>query len=257
MDETDRPPLGPYAYEEIAKRCHELEKSFWDALSKMRVERPFAIIGPTKSSPTPPKLPEHLRQTIQQYAGAIFRIEAAEYPAAPEIEFWLAKLAERVVERIMETVEVMDQTTHDIFHGKQYNGLSWHGLTLEDMRDAAREGLEYDKTSVMSRLLPASVVDASSQGESAPTPESIDASMPTASEPKILIERRKKLLDEYKAATGEPSSKRIYESSNAKIHKPEFYEWLRGTLPESSRVTKRFEAFLTAKRRPIPRNSTS
>jgi hypothetical protein len=122
MDKTDRPPLGQYAYEEIAKKCHEVEKGFWDTLSKMRVERPYAIIGPTTVSLKPPKLPEHLRQTIRQYAATIVSIEASEYPATSEMEFWLSKLVERVVERVMETLDVMDKTTYDLFRGKQYNG---------------------------------------------------------------------------------------------------------------------------------------
>jgi len=188
----------------------------------------------------------------------MFRTEASEYPADPQIEFWLSKLAERVVEHVMETVAVMNQTTYDIFHGKQYNGLSWHGLTLEDMRDAAREGLEFDKTSVLNRLLPESVQDTNSEGsEAAPISESVGESIPTASEAGSLIERRKKFLDEYKAATGHPSSKQIYEASNSGIHKPEFYQWKNGNLPAESRVTKRFEVFLKAKKRPVPRNTTT
>ena len=94
MDETDRPPLGPYAYEEIAKKCHEIEKSFWAELSKMRVERPLSLMGSPPPSPQPPKMPEHLRSTIRQYAGALLRTEAVEYPESPELEFgfhgWLS-----------------------------------------------------------------------------------------------------------------------------------------------------------------------
>jgi hypothetical protein len=67
-------------------------------------------------------------------------------------------------------------------------------------------------------------------------------------------ERRAALLAEYKKATGDPSSKRIYESQNAPINKPEFYPWLRGELPETSKTTIKFEKFLREKKRPIPKN---
>jgi hypothetical protein len=68
------------------------------------------------------------------------------------------------------------------------------------------------------------------------------------------VERRAKLLADYKAATGNPSSKRIYEAENCPIHKPQFHRWLRAELPANSKTTKDFERFLREKRRPIPKN---
>src|ERR1017187_6989263 len=67
------------------------------------------------------------------------------------------------------------------------------------------------------------------------------------------VARRKLLLDEYKSATGNPSNKRIYEARNACIHKPQFYEWLRGELPANSQTTTNFERLLSEKKLPIPR----
>jgi hypothetical protein len=68
------------------------------------------------------------------------------------------------------------------------------------------------------------------------------------------IERRARLLDEYKAATKHPSSKRIYEAKNSGIHKPEFYQWVNGILSADSATAKNFERFLREKKSPIPRN---
>jgi hypothetical protein len=70
-------------------------------------------------------------------------------------------------------------------------------------------------------------------------------------------ERRENLLDEYKKATGNPSNKKIYEAHNSGIHKPEFYRWKNGVLPAHSRTTHKFEAFLKARRKPIPRKPTT
>jgi hypothetical protein len=67
------------------------------------------------------------------------------------------------------------------------------------------------------------------------------------------ISRRANLLAEYKAATGNPSHKRIYESNKAGIHKPQFYEWLNGTLPSDSQTTKNLERFLSDRKPPVSR----
>jgi hypothetical protein len=66
------------------------------------------------------------------------------------------------------------------------------------------------------------------------------------------IERRAKLLAEYKSATGNPSDRKIY-LGNSGIHKPQLSEWKSGTLPVESATTQNFERFLAAKKRPIPR----
>ena len=69
------------------------------------------------------------------------------------------------------------------------------------------------------------------------------------------IDRRTQLLTEYKAATGNPSNRSIYEARNSGIHKPEFYAWLRGELAFESATTRSFERFLRDKKPPIPKNS--
>jgi hypothetical protein len=67
------------------------------------------------------------------------------------------------------------------------------------------------------------------------------------------IERRRKLLSEYKTATKNSPNKRIYEAKNSGVHKPEFYQWVNGTLPADSATTITFERFLREKKPPIPR----
>ena len=67
--------------------------------------------------------------------------------------------------------------------------------------------------------------------------------------------RRRKMLEEYKAATDNPSNKSIYEAKNSMIHKPEFYKWRKGELPENSSTTVNFERFLHSRQRPISQKS--
>lgn len=71
------------------------------------------------------------------------------------------------------------------------------------------------------------------------------------------IERRKGLLAEYKAATAEPSNRQIYEADNSQIHKPQFYRWLKGTLPSSSGTAVNFERFLRENNPPTARKKRS
>jgi len=67
------------------------------------------------------------------------------------------------------------------------------------------------------------------------------------------VDRRAALLAEYKTATKNPPNKRIYEARNPGIHKPEFYEWVNGTLPTESATAISFERFLREKKPPVPR----
>lgn len=71
-----------------------------------------------------------------------------------------------------------------------------------------------------------------------------------------VIERRKAMLSEYKAATGHPSSRRIYTAKNSGIHKPEFYDWVKGILPDDSSTCENFERFLKERKPPISRPKT-
>jgi hypothetical protein len=68
------------------------------------------------------------------------------------------------------------------------------------------------------------------------------------------VPRRMTLLSEYRSATGNPSNRKIYTARNSGINKPEFYAWLRGDLPDTSKTTINFDKFLHSKKRPIPKN---
>lgn len=81
------------------------------------------------------------------------------------------------------------------------------------------------------------------------------SSAPNNSPDTPVIASRRQLLEEYKAATEDPSNKRIYGASNSGIHKPQFYQWQKGNLSAHSTTTKNFERFLRAKRPPVARKS--
>lgn len=85
----------------------------------------------------------------------------------------------------------------------------------------------------------------------APQPPVMEAKSPA---PDSLIEQRRALIEAYIAKTG-ASLHKIYTASNSGIHKPEFYKWRDGTLPNSSSTTINFERFLRNQKPPIPRKS--
>lgn len=68
-----------------------------------------------------------------------------------------------------------------------------------------------------------------------------------------LISRRRKLLADYKSATGTLSNYGIYNARNSGIYKPQFYGWLNGKLSSESATCEAFERFLREKKQPIPR----
>lgn len=73
--------------------------------------------------------------------------------------------------------------------------------------------------------------------------------------PSPLMAKRISMLQEYKQATGTRSNRQIYTARNSGIHKPQFHEWLRGLLEETSQTCINFERFLREKKPPIPRKA--
>jgi hypothetical protein len=53
---------------------------------------------------------------------------------------------------------------------------------------------------------------------------------------------------DYKTATGVSMNASIYKA--AKVHKPDFFKWRKGTMPRESITAKRLEEFLKAQRPP-------
>ena len=248
--------MSAYAYEEIEKSLYEIDKESWAALTKLRVSPSLG------AGPSPPRLPENLRLTIRSYARHLFDTEANEYSPysqSTEMSRWLAALADRVASRVLKAIQSIDNSFEFRMFGVKGYGLSWHGLTPEAIEAAIKEELEETKARWLTRYQPVPQLEIE-KTESGQNDESgdLDASQPEPRPPEVgLIEYRAKLLADYKSATGDPSNMRLYRAANSGIHKPDFYSWIKGTLPERSKVSKRFETFLKAKRLPIPRKPTS
>ena len=257
MDENDSPPLSQYEWEEIDKQLHEVDKEYWPKLLELRYDKFKAVAGPP--SPTPPRLPDHLRRLLAEYARRLFVTESAEYRPSPHIEAWLRRLAIKMADRVINSIDRLESSLFDRITGNvRMFSFSWHGLSRDDMRSTIDSALEEEISltlvrygSISSEVVEGKLETAHDIALEQTAAKSIEESAGQ------LAETRSKLLEEYKAATGNPSNMQIYQASNSGIFKPEFYKWRRGKLPEDSKITVRFERFLRAKKRPIPRNSAS
>lgn len=64
-----------------------------------------------------------------------------------------------------------------------------------------------------------------------------------------LKARRANQLANYKRAKGISANRQVYENRESGIYKPQFYQWLSGTLPPTSATAINFERFLEESRR--------
>jgi hypothetical protein len=125
-----RPDLGLVVYDQIALQWYEVDKYYWEALGEIQMPTPaaeavFAYLR--RGEPRPPQRPERLTLLLQGYANALFVTEAERYPNHPQLGHWLARLAERVVAKVMETIKQIDKKN------KLYS-LAYHGLSETQMR---------------------------------------------------------------------------------------------------------------------------
>jgi hypothetical protein len=91
----------------------------------------------------------------------------------------------------------------------------WIGQTMKKVRE------HKETIALQIEVAPKPTATAPMPAESPPSPES-NPDWSNASDIHQVIERRARLLAEYKAATDNPPNQRIYEAPNAPIHKPEF-----------------------------------
>jgi hypothetical protein len=260
MGTPDRPPLTLEQQVGIETAQQGVDERFWQFLWSFQALLPHAQeeYNPrlNRLNPPIPKEPAKFQLVVSEYAKNLFMIESGMYSAdAPELKEWLEGLGERIVERISNTL--------DDIEGKGYyqsRSFAHHDVgpeqLLATMRETIRKLIEKQLQGWISRPpLPPEVMR---QMHGEPHRGAIRADV--SQEPATVeseVDRRAKLLAEYKLATGNPPDLRLYTASNSGIHKPEFYQWRDGRLPAKSRVTKRFEAFLKAKKKPIPKNPTN
>jgi hypothetical protein len=282
MGHTNRPTFTLQQSAAIESAQNGVDRIFWERLEALQAEMPYAEANSRRVTPRPPapKQPSKLLMTIADYARNLFIAEGNLYEDGPYLKNWHESLKDRIIDRIAQMIDHLEQQG-----AARGFSLMYHGVEPEQMREAAESEMDgviaarlamppappktgrASLTGKQAIALASAGVDIASgspllvalheqsnraieQQQISPTPQS------TQPEPQGEAKRRAKLLSDYRSATG-ASNRKIYEAQNSGIHKPEFYEWLKGNLAASSRTTKTFEAFLVAKRRPIPRKPTS
>ncbi|MBW4040374.1 MAG: hypothetical protein HIU91_16255, partial [Acidobacteria bacterium] len=120
---SDRPPLHPIQWEQIELAAKQVDASYWRELKTLQVH----YAGPATLSPA--KTPLLLLNRLEMYAGALFRLEAAQYPKEnSHYRAWLEALAARIMSRVLRAVEEVDAVSPDA-------KLTWHSLGIDKMRD--------------------------------------------------------------------------------------------------------------------------
>ncbi len=194
---------------------------------------------------------ERIRQSLHVGVAAKLNVQMKFYFSLPKPQIgWFAYLIPRTVDSIIGMCSALapgDQFRDELLQAASHELAQ--KLETEAIKNKATRAAPLKPVPVPSEAV------SSSQQDSVPLHESVSVERPVNASTNEEIARRSKLLNEYKAATKSPSSKQIYEAGNSRIHKPEFYLWVNGTLPTDSATTANFERFLREKKPPIPKKS--
>jgi len=246
----DRPKLGSDVFEQIESEMHFQDQRFWKKLRAM--QRPTSLAIKIESltlddGPPPPALPVKLSNIISEYGLALIEVEASKYPRPhPGRRRWMTHLTQRTEARVMDIIERLE--TRDPLLSLEHHGLS---------RSQMLEVLQTYSTWAIDMYAFESKIKEEKQPESVPVTEKTATHEVTTFDTDPEVERRNALLNDYKVATGNPANQRLYQARNSGIHKPQFYKWLKGTLPSTSETALNFERFLREKRPPIARTKRS
>ncbi len=160
--------------------------------------------------------------SLQQQAAADSRVESA--PSSESLDSRSCSYIERSIRT----------------YGRAREQIEYERL-LDEMRKA-----EEAKKTVPSRSVDATMDEQKGGVEEIPNLEELPRGKDD------VAAKRGVLLAEYKRKTS-ASNRSIYQARNSGINKPEFYAWLSGELPETSKTTIKFEKFLLSSKSPIPK----
>jgi hypothetical protein len=253
MDESSEPTLTPEVKEDILRAQYEVDNESLPKLNALRVPVGKQLAAVAGAEATVPPQPIRLSRLLREYACALFEAEAREYPPEPELKQWLQLLGAKIEGRLLNTLRPGRLGLFSAWIGE----LTYH-LAEADITNVIREALRAQIDSHLRSL--GMALDGPSKtliGAPKAQPETdVPIDQKQDGQPQSVsseTERRKRLLADYKAATNNPSNRKIYGSEHSGVHKPQFYEWINGVLSSDSATAKNFERFLMAKKSPIPR----
>jgi hypothetical protein len=110
MDTSERPKLPPAVYKAIESSQIKVDEYFWKRLLKFQVSAAAASVvrvGFPDLEPLPPvpRKPDALRSVTASYTRNLFAAEALRYSRDERLRFYLTKLGERIVGRVMDACQ--------------------------------------------------------------------------------------------------------------------------------------------------------
>jgi hypothetical protein len=143
MEKSDRPTLDPHSEAGLETAQIGVDKLFWLHLRSFQVltawgeHKKKQEKRPLGDAPPPAKRPAALRMTLVNYAHSLYNAEGNLYLEGPQIRYWLEKLRDRIINRVMVMVEKVEEA------GEGINvSLKHHEVTPDDMRSTMRASLD-------------------------------------------------------------------------------------------------------------------
>jgi hypothetical protein len=197
------------------------------------------VLATAKNVPLQRK-PATLKLQLKEYTSALFDAEARHYlnfkPTDELLCLWLGDLVERINKEVRAIAEDERHSRHC--------GLQERLSAVTDALAARAQWWLQAKQRIDPPKPAVKVAPPQQAGAVQQMAKALDTDE---------VSRRKALLADYKTAAGNPSNRKIYTARNSNIHKPQFHEWLTGSLPQTSQTCVNFERFLRDKKLPIPR----
>lgn len=225
MNDPFRPPLHPVAWEQIKMLLDKVDQRQWPLIASWRVPNYFP-----PGTPIPSQYPLHFMNTLQVYASQLLKAEADQYEQFRSDErypFWLSKLTERILQRVLNAVDAVDQTDEKA-------SLWFQGATRPEVEQAIKTIL-WDLTHPYT----GGIAGGHAQVEAAKTesPASDLADVPQTRE-------RENLRDSYRAAFPDAGIMDICWA--AKQHYRDWTRWLKGEHKNGSKPDRAFRYVLVS-----------
>ncbi|MGA8089521.1 MAG: hypothetical protein WCA10_19785 [Terracidiphilus sp.] len=140
MGNTDRPVLTLEQELVIETAQNKVDEMFWLSLWVFQASMHYGEdeYNPrrNKLNPPAPKEPVKFRWVVSEYARNLFIVESQVYPGAPQLRKWLEDLSERVVERVSQTLNKIEEQG-----ALQSRSFTHHGVTPDEILSTMRDAL--------------------------------------------------------------------------------------------------------------------
>lgn len=234
MSDSERPPLHPVILEQIDMLLYKADQRHWPLIDAMQIP---VFIPP--NVPVPPQLPLQLLGFIRAYAGDLFKSEAdqyGEFRGDDRYPFWLSKLAERVVGRVLESVGKIDRANPNLI-------LGYHGLDQPTMA----EGLRRFLAEVVLHYQGNPTLPVSNTPENAAVPE-VTTQLPASAKPLSIKSERAALRDSYRVEFPDVKIADIIWA--AQQTRREWTRWIGGEAKDGLKADRSFRHVLTSGKKP-------